>query len=156
MKIGKRITTLILIATMSFVGVGCSSANGEEKSARVIRVAHGQNEDHPQHKALLEFEKYVEEKTNGELDVQIFPNELLGATSQAVELCQTGAIDLVVASLGNLEAFEDSYTVLNLPYIMDSKEHYHEVMNDEEIMGPIYESTRESGFIGLTLSLIHI
>ncbi len=35
MKIGKRITTLILIATMSFVGVGCSSANGEEKSARV-------------------------------------------------------------------------------------------------------------------------
>ena len=83
MKIGKRITTLILIATMSFVGVGCSSANGEEKSARVIRVAHGQNEDHPQHKALLEFEKYVEEKTNGELDVQIFPNELLGATPQA-------------------------------------------------------------------------
>ena len=134
MKIGKRITTLILIATMSFVGVGCSSANGEEKSVRVIRVAHGQNEDHPQHKALLEFEKYVEEKTNGELDVQIFPNELLGATSQAVELCQTGAIDLVVASLGNLEAFEDSYTVLNLPYIMDSKEHYHEVMNDEELI----------------------
>ncbi|MDY3001535.1 MAG: TRAP transporter substrate-binding protein [Romboutsia timonensis] len=150
MKIGKRITALMLIAAMSLVGVGCSSANGEGKSARVIRVAHGQNEEHPQHKALLEFEKYVEEKTNNELDVQIFPNELLGATSQAVELCQTGAIDLVVAGLGNLEAFEDSYTVLNLPYIMDSKEHYHEVMNDEAIMGPIYESTRESGFIGLT------
>ena len=150
MKIGKRITALMLIAAMSLVGVGCSSANGEGKSARVIRVAHGQNEEHPQHKALLEFEKYVEEKTNNELDVQIFPNELLGATSQAVELCQTGAIDLVVAGLGNLEAFEDSYTVLNLPYIMDSKEHYHEVMNDESIMGPIYESTRESGFIGLT------
>ena len=150
MKIGKRITALMLIAAMSLVGVGCSSANGEGKSTRVIRVALGQNEDHPQYKALVEFEKYVEEKTNGDLDVQIFPNELLGATSQAVELCQTGAIDLVVAGLGNLEAFEDSYTVLNLPYIMDSKEHYHEVMNDEEIMGPIYESTRESGFIGLT------
>ena len=150
MKVRKRISALVLIAAMSLVGVGCSSSNGEGKPARVIRVAHGQNEEHPQHKALIEFEKYVEEKTNGELDVQLFPNELLGASAQALELCQTGAIDLVVASLGNLEAFEDSYTVLNLPYIMDSKEHYHEVMNDEEIMGPIYESTRDSGFIGLT------
>ena len=44
MKIGKRITALMLIAAMSLVGVGCSSANGEGKSARVIRVAHGQNE----------------------------------------------------------------------------------------------------------------
>lgn len=150
MKVTKRITALMLMAAISLVGVGCSSTNGEGKSARVIRVAHGQNEEHPQHKALEEFEKYVEEKTNGALDVQLFPNELLGASAQALELCQTGAIDLVIASLGNLEAFEDSYTVLNLPYIMDSTEHYHEVMNDEEIMGPIYESTRESGFIGLT------
>ena len=150
MKIGKRISTLLLIGAISLVGVGCSQASGETKSSRVIRVALGQNEDHPQYKALVEFEKYVEEKTNGELDVQIFPNELLGATAQAVELCQTGAIDLVVAGLGTLEAFEDSYTVLNLPYIMDSTEHYREVMYDEEIMGPIYESTRESGFIGLT------
>ena len=150
MKIGKRIATLLLIGAISLVGVGCSQASGETKSSRVIRVALGQNEDHPQYKALVEFEKYVEEKTNGELDVQIFPNELLGATAQAVELCQTGAIDLVVAGLGTLEAFEDSYTVLNLPYIMDSTEHYREVMYDEEIMGPIYESTRESGFIGLT------
>ena len=150
MKVTKRITALMLMAAISLVGVGCSSTNGEGKSARVIRVAHGQNEEHPQHKALEEFEKYVEEKTNGALDVQLFPNELLGASAQALELCQTGAIDLVIASLGNLEAFEDSYTALNLPYIMDSTEHYHEVMNDEEIMGPIYESTRESGFIGLT------
>ena len=150
MKVTKCITALMLMAAISLVGVGCSSTNGEGKSARVIRVAHGQNEEHPQHKALEEFEKYVEEKTNGALDVQLFPNELLGASAQALELCQTGAIDLVISSLGNLEAFEDSYTVLNLPYIMDSTEHYHEVMNDEEIMGPIYESTRESGFIGLT------
>ena len=60
MKIGKRITALMLIAEMSLVGVGCSSANGEGNSTRVIRVALGQNEDHPQYKALVEFEKYVE------------------------------------------------------------------------------------------------
>lgn len=150
MKIGKRITALLLAATIGFSAIGCSKVDGAEKKVKVIRVAHGQNEEHPQHKAMLEFEKYVEEKTNGDIDVQIFPNELLGATAQAVELAQTGAIDLVIGGLGTLEAFNSSYTVLNLPYIMDSTEHYHEVMNDEEIIGPVYESTRQSGFVGLT------
>lgn len=150
MKVGKRITALLLAATIGFSAIGCSKVDGAEKKVKVIRVAHGQNEEHPQHKAMLEFEKYVEEKTNGDIDVQIFPNELLGATAQAVELAQTGAVDLVIGGLGTLEAFNSSYTVLNLPYIMDSTEHYHEVMNDEEIIGPIYESTRQSGFVGLT------
>ena len=150
MKVGKRITALLLAATIGFSAIGCSKVDGAEKKVKVIRVAHGQNEEHPQHKAMLEFEKYVEEKTNGDIDVQIFPNELLGATAQAVELAQTGAVDLVIGGLGTLEAFNSSYTVLNLPYIMDSTEHYHEVMNDEEIIGPVYESTRQSGFVGLT------
>ncbi|MGL5693697.1 MAG: TRAP transporter substrate-binding protein [Peptostreptococcaceae bacterium] len=150
MKMGKRIAALLMVATIGFGAVGCNKVDGAENKTRVIRVAHGQNEEHPQHKAMEQFEKYVEEKTNGELDVQIFPNELLGASAQALELSQTGAIDLVVASLGNLEAFNKAYTVLNLPYIMDSTEHYHQVMNDEEIMGPIFESTRKSGFVGLT------
>ena len=150
MKVGKRITALLLAATIGFSAIGCSKVDGAEKKVKVIRVAHGQNEEHPQHKAMLEFEKYVEEKTNWDIDVQIFPNELLGATAQAVELAQTGAVDLVIGGLGTLEAFNSSYTVLNLPYIMDSTEHYHEVMNDEEIIGPVYESTRQSGFVGLT------
>ena len=150
MKLGKRITALLLVAAVGLGAVGCSKVNGQETKVKVVRVAHGQNEDHPQHKAMLEFEKYVEEKTNGAVDVQIFPNELLGATAQAVELSQTGAVDLVIAGLGTLEAFNDCYTVLNLPYIMDSTEHYHEVMNDEEIIKPVYESTKDSGFVGLT------
>lgn len=153
MRLGKRILTMVLAGALMISSVGCSksdeSSENQETKTRVIRVAHAQNEEHPEHKALLEFEKYVEENTEG-LDVQIFPNELLGAQSQTVELTQTGAIDFAVVGLGVLEAFEDSYTVFNLPYIMDSQEHYHAVMNDEEIIEPVFESTRDSGFLGLT------
>ena len=65
MKLGKRITALLLVAAVGLGAVGCSKVNGQETKVKVVRVAHGQNEDHPQHKAMLEFEKYVEEKTNG-------------------------------------------------------------------------------------------
>ncbi len=148
MKLGKRIATLVLVGLTIFSLTGCSMVNGDK--TRVVRVAHAQNEEHPQHKALLEFEKYVEEKTNGEIDVQIFPNELLGPQAQSVELTQTGAVDLALVGLGVLEGFEESYTVFNLPYVMDSKEHYHAVMNDNDIIGPVFESTKKSGFVGLT------
>lgn len=153
MRLGKRILAMVLVGALSISVVGCSksdeTSDNQSTKDKIIRVAHAQNEEHPEHKALLEFEKYVEENAEG-LDVQIFPNELLGAQSQTVELTQTGAVDLAVVGLGVLEAFEDSYTVFNLPYIMDSTEHYQSVMNDDSIIGPVFESTRDSGFIGLT------
>lgn len=144
----KRIKVILLAAIASFSVVGCSSSKGNE--ARVMRVAHNQGEEHPIHLALKEFEKIVEDKTNNEIDIQVYPNELLGGQRESVELTQTGAIDIAVGSISLLESFNKSYSVFNLPYLFNSKEHYHSVMNDKDIMGDIYESTRESGFVGLT------
>ena len=53
MKLGKRITALLLVAAVGLGAVGCSKVNGQETKVKVVRVAHGQNEDHPQHKAML-------------------------------------------------------------------------------------------------------
>ncbi|MEG0326242.1 MAG: TRAP transporter substrate-binding protein [Cellulosilyticaceae bacterium] len=147
----KRKLALLLsgLAVTSMVLMGCSTGTDATK-ATVLRVAHVQGEDHPQHAAMLEFEKYVEEKTNGEIDVQVFPNELLGPQRQTVELTQTGAIDFVIASVGLLEAFESRYTVFNLPYLFDSREHYFATMEDQDIIGEIFNATEQSGFVGLT------
>ncbi len=144
----KRIKALFLVAGISLSLVGCSSSKGND--ARVMRVAHNQGEEHPIHLALKEFEEIVEEKTNKAIDIQVYPNELLGGQREAVELTQTGAIDIAVGSISLLESFNKSYSVFNLPYLFDSKEHYHSVMDDEDIMNQIYESTRNSGFVGLT------
>lgn len=148
-----RLLVVSIVSTFSLGAIGCgtSSTSAESNgSKRVVRIAHAQNENHPEHQALLKLEEYVEEKTNNEIDIQIFPNELLGAQTQIVELTQTGAVDIALVGLGVLEAFNDVYTVFNLPYMMDSVEHYHEVMNDEDIIGPVFEATESSGFVGLT------
>ncbi|MGL6173969.1 MAG: TRAP transporter substrate-binding protein [Cellulosilyticaceae bacterium] len=147
----KRKVALLLsgLAVASMTLMGCStSATGAEKDT-VLRIAHVQGEDHPQHLAMVEFEKYVEEHTEG-IDVQIFPNELLGPQRQSVELAQTGAVDIVIASVGLLEAFEPTYTVFNLPYLFDNREHFFDVMYDDTIMKPMFEATEQSGFVGLT------
>lgn len=147
----KRKLALLLsgLAVTSMTLMGCSN-EADASKATVLRVAHVQGEEHPQHLAMVEFEKYVEANTNGAIDVQIFPNELLGPQRQSVELAQTGAVDIVVASVGLLEAFEPRYTVFNLPYLFDDRDHFFEVMDDDSIMDPMFNATEQSGFIGLT------
>ncbi len=144
----KFIKMIFFTSIISLILSGCS--NAKDNDVRVMRVAHNQGESHPIHLALKEFENIVEKNTNSRIDIQVYPNELLGGQREVVELTQTGAVDIAVGSISLLESFNKLYSVFNLPYLFDSKEHYHAVMNDDEIMNEIYESTRESGFVGLT------
>lgn len=148
----KKILLVLIATTLTMTTfAGCSlSKSADGKKVELLRVAHNQGEEHPIHKALIEFEKQVEKNSNNEIDIQVFPNEILGSQREAVELTQTGAIDISVASISLLESFEKMYSVFNVPYLFDSKEHYHSVMDDENIMNPLFEKTREDGFVGLT------
>ena len=153
MKHLKKIIAVVLSVCMLIGCVGCSSTSSSDKKEgsktttkkRIIRIAHSQAETHPEHIGLLKFKKYVEEKLGDKYEVQIFPNELLGSQTKAIELTQTGAIDFVLAGTPNLENFAKVYEIFSMPYLFTSEEAYHAAMNDSAYMKKIYESTDETG-----------
>lgn len=147
MKGIKKVFVVFLCVCMTAGLAGCSSA---KRQKRIIRISHAQSETHPEHLGLLAFKDYVEENLGDEYEVQIFPNEILGAAQKAIELTQTGAIDFVVAGTANLETFADIYEIFSMPYLFDSPEAYHAVMEDTDYMDQIYASTDEAGFRVLT------
>lgn len=116
---------------------------------RIVRISLGQSETHPEYLGLLAFKEHVEEHLGDRYEVQIFPNEILGAAQKAIELTQTGAIDFVVAGTANLETFADVYEIFSMPYLFDSPEVYQAVM-ENPMMEDIYESTDNAGFRVLT------
>ena len=126
---------------------GCQSA-GDDR--RIIRIGHNQSTNHPTHIALAAFEEFIEERLGDKYNVEVFPSELLGSQNEMVQLTQTGAIDFCVASNSLLETFSENYTLFNLPYIFASSEAYHASMDDEEVTGPIFESTKQAGFEAVT------
>lgn len=149
MKRRFRAAALVLVLTMilgTLSGCGASSENGK----KIIRIGHNQSTNHPTHIALLAFADFIEEELGDKYDVEVFPSELLGSQNEMVQLTQTGAIDFCVASNSLLETFSDNYTLFNLPYLFASSEAYHASMDDEEITGPIFESTRQAGFEAVT------
>lgn len=140
----------LFLAVLLTATMGLSGCKEAADNKRIVRVALGQSESHPEYLGLEAFKEYVEEQLGDKFEVQIFPNEILGAAQRAVELTQTGAIDFVVAGTANLETFADVYEIFSMPYLFDSPQVYREVMGNEEMMNDIYESTDRAGFRVLT------
>ena len=149
MKNVKRAAALALCGLLvlgSLFGCSASATDG----LQIIRIGHNQSTNHPTHTGLLAFEEYVEGELGDKYDIQIFPSELLGSQNEMVQLTQTGAITFCVASNSLLETFSENYTLFNLPYLFSSAEAYHASMDDPDIVGPIFESTKQAGFEAVT------
>ncbi len=114
----------------------------------ILRLAYAENSQ-PVQEALHYIGKAVEEKTNGSVIVQFFPDGQLGGERELVEMTQVGAIDLTKVSSGLLESFSPLYGVFSLPYLFESEERFYQVMDNPDIMGQVYRSTESQGFAGV-------
>lgn len=72
-----------------------------------------------------------------------------GGERELVELAQVGVVDITKVSSGLLESFSPYYGVFSLPYLFNSKAHFYAVMDNPNIMRPVYESTAPQGFTGI-------
>lgn len=148
MKRALRALSLTLLGAV-LLGVlpGCGAAADERQ---IVRIGHNQSTGHPTHIALTAFEAFIEERLGDKYNVEVYPSELLGSQNEMVQLTQTGAINFCVASNSLLETFSENYSIFNLPYLFASSEAYHAAMDDENVTGPIFSSTKQAGFEAVT------
>lgn len=136
-----------ILLAIAIVGYQFISDKDAVADKEIIRIGHNQSSDHPTHVGMEAFQEYVEERLGDKYDVQLFPSELLGSQTNMVQLTQTGAVDITVASNSILETFNPDFQIFNLPYLFEDPEIYHAVMDDPEIVDSIFNGTYESGFI---------
>lgn len=145
----KKNIILLLTGLLSLLVLsGCSNQSHAENQV-VLRFAYASNSQ-PVKDAMSKFGELLSEKTNGEVVVEYYPDAQLGGERELIELTQTGAVDITKVSGSALEAFSKKYSIFGIPYLFDSEEHFYTVMENRLIMDPIYQSTEDLGFIGLT------
>ena len=149
-RIKRIISTVLCAGLVAGLLGGCSGTGSINGGKKIIRVALSQSETHPEDTGMEKFKEVIEEKLGDKYEVQIYPNELLGGQTKAIELTQTGAIDFVVAGTPNLEIFADVYEVFSMPYLFTSEEAYFASMNDTDYMEKVYESTDDTGLRVMT------
>lgn len=145
---------VLLIAVLTACGSNDSSdasnsSETEGMESRELRLAHNLSEDHPIHQALTTFVESVDEKSEGQIKIEIFANGVLGEESEVLQQVQNGSVEMTKVSAGTLESFSKEYSVFSLPYIFTGDDHYRKVM-ESDFMDEIYQSTEDKGFVGFS------
>ncbi|WP_035446108.1 TRAP transporter substrate-binding protein [Atopobacter phocae] len=152
MKNNKRFTNFLILFLCSFILGACSNKDSLQNvsiSQKIVRVAHGQPINHPDHIAMLKFAEHINEHLGDKYKVVVYDNGLLGDTKNALELAQTGAIDYVISSTSNLESFNNAYGLFSLPYLFINEKAYFDFMNSK-LSERLYNSTEKSGLRAVT------
>jgi len=136
-----RNVLIILVLVFTF---GCTT----ESNVTTIKLGHGLDPTHPVHKAMEFMAEKVKEKSNGQLQVAIYPSQQLGTERQCVELLQIGSLGMTKISASVMENFSPLFTVFSLPYVFKDEQHGYDVL-DSKIGHKILTSSEKYWLRGL-------
>lgn len=129
--------------SVSLAACGGGGAGGGADQT-ILRLALNQTEQHPSYVALEQFSQRLEQATGGRYTIDIFPNEVLGAQQEILNLQRNGIVDLAIISGTQLENINRDFLVFNLPRVFDSVDHQMKVINDPNIVGGLFTSLEQS------------
>jgi tripartite ATP-independent transporter DctP family solute receptor len=90
-------------------------------------------EDNPLTKGMYKFKEDLESRTNGKVEVKVFPNGQMGGGREMLEALQQGNLTMVECSMGPLSSFDSTMTAFNLPYLFDDRAAVYDFLDNYEI-----------------------
>lgn len=146
----KRLFVLLLVCALVLsMPLQVSAAGDDDGEQIVLKLGHGQPEDHPYHVGSTKFAELVEEKTDGAVVVEVFPAGQMGGEREGCEALQLGTIDFYLTSTAPLANFDPSIAVFDMPFLFESKEHAREVL-DSEFGQSKLDGLADVGIVGLS------
>lgn len=128
-KVSRAISIfLIALLALSLVYVFATQRQVDDGTI-LIRLGHDQPVNNERHIALKKFEELAEKKSNGRLNIEIYPNGLLG--TEAVLLESVSFDDMEMVATSSTSQFGSLISIFELPYLFDSYEEAWEVLDGE-------------------------
>ncbi len=127
-------TTRLFASAIALAVIGGAAAGGAAGAQTVLRFAHTQPTSDTHHLAAERFAEIVEERSGGDLQVDIHPAGELGNDPSILEGARLGTID--IAQTGNpfYTRFVPKLNVLDLPFLFSDYDHVYAAID-----GPIGE-----------------
>jgi TRAP-type transport system periplasmic protein len=123
-----------------------SAVKLEPNKKYVFKLGHTGAPDHHYQVGSIRFAELVAKKTNGKVEIKIFPADQLGKQRQLVEGCQLGTVDMVLTSDVLLSSFAPVVGVLNLPFLFKDMKQVGAVL-DGKVGKKIDEALAKKGLI---------
>ncbi len=114
-----------------------------------MKFAHFADENHPGHLAAKMFAEAVDKRTNGQIKIDIFPNNVLGSPPEQAEQVKLGTTDMGLPTQGQFDKWIKAMGVVMLPFAYDDYDHVHRTVD-----GPAFQwfsqLAEKEGFILLS------
>lgn len=123
----KKNQKIILVLFTALLLASCSKSSNVKK----LKIGHGLDQSHPVHQAMLYLAERAAEKSNGELQISVYPSQQLGTERECLELLQIGSLAMTKVSSSVLEGFVPIFKVFSLPYVFRNDEHKFKVFEGD-------------------------
>ncbi len=144
----KRKVVVVLVALLMAI---MFTAQVAAQKTITIRYADVQAENDTETLAARKFAELVAQKSNGRIEVKVFPAGQLGDMKDIMQSVQTGTIEMCRNNPGWIaDAGVKRFGVLSLPFIFDNLEHANKVIDGpigKELLAEIQKSGL--GMVGL-------
>jgi len=135
----KKLCLVLLIIGICFL----ASTNIFAQEKMFIRLAHDQAEDTPYQVAAVTFKKIVEEKTNGQVQIDIIPNAALGDEISCIDSVRIGDLKLSIACAPNSAAIIPEVGFFGVSYLFENYDHFKKAMTDEILKREVRRIVKE-------------
>ncbi|WP_020008238.1 C4-dicarboxylate TRAP transporter substrate-binding protein [Salinicoccus albus] len=116
----------ILIALLLFTA-SCTKkeeTQGEETQGEVhtLNIAYGNNTDEPIHKQAEKWKELAEDRSDGRLELNLYPSSQLGDEADMIEMAINGNNIIVLTAYDFLMDYVPDFGILNAPYLTEDEE----------------------------------
>ena len=139
----KKTTTLLAAAAMLTVGI--ATVAGAET---VLQLGTTVNEQDSFQVAAEKFAELIEEKTEGEYKIEIYPNGTLGDESEMLDSMTMDMLDMGIITAGPFVNFSEMMGVLDMPFLFANNEEVYKIL-DGEIGRELLDTLEDANLKGL-------
>ena len=136
-------TTTAAAGETEAAGTESTEAAASSDEQVTIKLGHIQAESDVWHLASEVLAEKAAEYSNGTINIEIYPNSTLGGDRDMAEGMQMGTVDMALIA-GVLSNFDDSISLLEIPYIFHSDEEFEKIVYGdcgEEIAQNVLDSS---------------
>lgn len=142
----KSRTLLLVVSVLTLVLSVCQGGTAGPKI--VLKAAHVLSNTSHYQVGMEKFSQLVGAKTNGQVEVQVFPNAILGSERDMIEGMQLGTLDIGLVSTAPIGQFSPKMMLFDLPFLFKDSAHAWKVA-DSWIGDELFAELKPIGIIGL-------
>lgn len=135
----KKISKLTIATAMALTFAAAAQAE------TTWRMATKQPVDSPEGRVFERFADLTEQYTNGELKIDVYPNEQLGKEDAVLEQLQANIVQIYAEGFGYMKKWEPALAWVSAAFAFDDYDHWQRFMTSDTVEGWFDSAAEQSG-----------